>query len=103
VDGIANILILGVFFGIMYMVLIRPQKQKQQQHQAMLRALSVGDDVVTIGGMHGSVIELADDHVDLEVTDDVVLRFQRSAIARVVATDDTLEPAAGADGDDDAS
>ncbi|MFP5308285.1 MAG: preprotein translocase subunit YajC [Actinomycetes bacterium] len=101
-DGLANTFILVAFFGIMYMVLIRPQQKRQKQHQSMLRALTVGDDVVTIGGLHGTVVALTDLHVDLEVTDDVVLRFQRSAIAKVVTDAEAADVVAGLDEDDDA-
>lgn len=82
------------FLAIMYFVMIRPQQKRQKQHKQMLDALGSGDDVVTIGGMHGRVAEVADDFVDLDVTDDVVLRFQKSAIARVVgppSVEDSLE------------
>lgn len=72
------------FIAVLYLVLIRPQQKRQKEHQRMVSDLSVGDDVVTIGGMHGHVIALTDDTMDLEVTDDVVLRFQRSSLARVV-------------------
>ena len=78
-----------VFFALiivaMYFLLIRPQRRRQQQHLSMIRNLKVGDDVVTIGGLHGRVDALLDDAVDLEVTDDVVLRFQMQAIAKVVS------------------
>ena len=57
----------------------------------MLSQLSRGDDVVTIGGLHGRVHALTDEYVDLEVTDDIVLRFQRQAIARAVGAEDTAE------------
>lgn len=85
-DQLSFLILLG-FFALMYFVLIRPQQKRQKDHAAMLQALEVGDDVVTIGGLHGSVLELTDDTVDLEVTDDVVMRFQRSSVARVI--DDT--------------
>jgi len=72
-------------FVAMYFLLIRPQRKRQQAHDAMLRELRDGDDVVTVGGLHGTVIDIRDDGaVDLEVTDDVVLRYERSAIQRVL-------------------
>lgn len=86
-------LLLG-FLAIMYFVMIRPQQKRQKQHKQMLDDLSAGDDVITIGGVHGRVAEVAAEFVDLDVTDDVVLRFQKSAIARVVtppSLEDSLE------------
>jgi len=67
--------------------LIRPQQRRQKEHQRKVADLQVGDDVVTIGGLHGRITALSDDTMDLLVTDDVVLRYQRSALARIVADD----------------
>ena len=74
------VLILVVF----WLILIRPQRQRQKKHQQMVSNLVIGDDVVTIGGMHGTVVALTDETMDLEVTDDVVLRFTRQSLARIV-------------------
>jgi preprotein translocase subunit YajC len=82
-DG--SFLILIAFFAVMYLLLIRPQQKRQRQHQRMIRSVTVGDDVVTAGGLHGTVAALDDDTMDLTVSaDGTVLRFQRSSLARVV-------------------
>jgi preprotein translocase subunit YajC len=75
-----------VFFVVLYLVLIRPQQKRQKQHQEMVRSVGVGDDVVTVGGLHGEVIDLSDTWMDLDVSGDksTVLRFERSSLARVV-------------------
>lgn len=75
------LLLIGLF---VYFAMIRPQRKRQQQAQEMQRQLSVGDDVVTIGGLHGRVDAIGDETVDLELTDDVVVRFRRTSIAEVV-------------------
>lgn len=81
------VLILVVF----WLILIRPQRQRQKKHQEQVSNLVVGDDVVTIGGMHGTVVALTDETMDLEVTDDVVLRFQRQSLARVVKDEPEIQ------------
>lgn len=86
------------FIAVLYLVLIRPQQKRQKQHKTMVEELSVGADVVTIGGLHGHVVALTDETMDLEVTDDVVLRFQRSSLAKVVGDE---VPAEDADADDE--
>lgn len=86
-----SFLILLGFLAIMYFVMIRPQQKRQREHQQMVESLTPGADVVTIGGLHGRVAVVASDHVDLEVTDEVVLRFQKNAIAKVLAPEDELE------------
>ena len=86
-----------LFIGVLYLLLIRPQQKRTKEHRNLVTSISVGDDVVTIGGMHGRVVDLTEETMDLEVTDDIILRFQRSSLAKVVR-DDLVE--AGADDDD---
>ncbi|MTV25503.1 preprotein translocase subunit YajC [Nitriliruptoraceae bacterium ZYF776] len=78
------------FLAVLYLLLIRPQQKRQKEHQSQVSNLAVGDDIVTIGGLHGHIVALTDDTMDLEVTDDVVLRFQRSSLARVVRDEPTI-------------
>lgn len=87
----SSIIIFALFIAVMYFLLIRPQQRRQKDHRQMLEALRVGDDVVTIGGMHGRIEAITDTYVDLEVTDDVVLRFQRSSVAKRVADEAAAE------------
>lgn len=91
-----SLIIFALFIGVMYFLLIRPQQRRQKQHQGMLASLDRGDDVVTVGGMHGRIETITDDYIDLEVTDDVVLRFQRQAIAKKVSYDASEQEAAEA-------
>lgn len=57
---------LAVMFGIMYFLMIRPQKKEQKKLQAMLNDLAVGDAVVTTSGFYGVVIDITDDDVIVE-------------------------------------
>lgn len=71
--------------AVMYFIVLRPQQKRQQQVRQMLASMSVDDDVITIGGMYGTVVDLDDDSVDLRVSaSGLVLRFQKGAIAKVV-------------------
>ena len=91
-NALMSFLPLIVIFVAMYFLLIRPQRRKQQEMQSMLSSIQVGDDVITVGGLHGQVDRLYEDAVDLIVSEDLVLRFDRSAIARVLTVpedDDT--------------
>ena len=74
------IVILVLFF---YFLLYRPQKQAQKKRDAMLAALKVGDEIITLGGMHGKITALDDKSVTLRVADDVNIVFERSAISAV--------------------
>ena len=74
------IIILVLFF---YFLLYRPQKQAQKKRDAMLAALKVGDEIITLGGMHGKITALDDKNVTLRVADGVNIVFERSAISAV--------------------
>jgi preprotein translocase subunit YajC len=84
VEGLAGLALPVLFIAVLYMLLIRPQQKRAKEHRQLVSNLNVGSDVVTIGGLHGRVVDLTDETMDLEVTDDIVLRFQRSSLARVV-------------------
>jgi preprotein translocase subunit YajC len=88
-----TLIIFALFIGVMWLLLIRPQRQKQKKHSEMLEDLARGDDVITIGGMHGRVDTIAENYIDLEVTDDLILRFQRQAIAQKVDHTEQAEAA----------
>ncbi len=90
-EGAGSLIVFALFIGIMYVMLIRPQQKRQKEHRELLASLQRGDDVITIGGMHGRIHRISDDYLDLEVTDDVVLRFQRQAIARKVTYSEPQE------------
>jgi preprotein translocase subunit YajC len=93
VDALGGLALPLLFLVVLYLLLIRPQQRRQKQHRQLVSNLAVGDDVVTIGGVHGRVIELGDDTMDLQVTadEDVVIRFQRSALARVIQSEPGTE------------
>ncbi|MDP9022574.1 MAG: preprotein translocase subunit YajC [Actinomycetota bacterium] len=90
-DAFSGLLIPLLFLAVLYFLLIRPQQKRQREHRDLIASLQKGDDVITIGGMHGRVQRVADDYVDLEVTDDTVLRFQRQAVARKVTYGEHVE------------
>ncbi|MDB4897045.1 MAG: yajC [Firmicutes bacterium] len=64
----------------MYFMMIRPQQQQAKKRQELLRSLAVGSDVVTIGGLHGTITAMDDTTVRLRVASNVELTFNRSAI-----------------------
>lgn len=78
-----------VIFGLMYFMMIRPQKKQQKEMQKMLDSLEVGDKIVTIGGICGKVIKLKDDKVWIstgKVSEDSQkssITFEKTAIKSV--------------------
>jgi preprotein translocase subunit YajC len=69
----------------MYLLLIRPQQQRQKQTDLMLKALKKGDRVVTSGGIMGTVIGVDDAKVVVRIADEVKVEFTKSAIVQVLA------------------
>jgi preprotein translocase subunit YajC len=71
-----------LMFLVLYFLLIRPQQKRQKTRNGMLNTLKKGDKVVTIGGMHGSILEIDDENntILLRVNDTTKLTFDRSAI-----------------------
>ena len=84
------LLILGVF----YFFMVRPQQKRAADARKLREGLSKGSQVVTIGGLHGRIVELSDDKVTLEVDKGVRLTFDRTAIARQLGSDKPAETAA---------
>lgn len=77
-----------VFFGIFYFLAIRPQRRQKQQHVEMISMLKKGDEVVTIGGMYGTVSAIGDDWVELEVAKRTRVRYLKRAISSITSIDE---------------
>lgn len=87
--GIAQLAIFAVFGLALWFLLIRPQQKRQKEQQELLEKLETGQDVTTVGGLHGTIVDVGDSWVDLQVdTDGTVLRYQRQAIASIGTGDD---------------
>src|SRR5689334_16208335 len=79
------LLMIVLLFGVMYFMMIRPQQKRRREAEQMQANLGPGDQVVTIGGLHATVIGIEDDVVKLEIAPGVVSTFARPAIARVAS------------------
>ena len=70
-----------VIFAVFYFLLIRPQRKRDKETKAMLEALKVGDQIVTIGGIYGKIINIKDDILTIEVgADKTKLKIARWAV-----------------------
>ena len=68
--GFGLIIYLVVIIGVMYFIMIRPQKKKQKQEQQMRESLQPGDELVTIGGIYGRIISVKEDSLIIESSAD---------------------------------
>ena len=73
-----------LIFVVFYFVLIRPQTKKQKEHQEMVNALEVGNEVVTAGGILGKIQEMNENYVQLEISEKVTIKIQRQTISSLL-------------------
>ena len=83
-DPLISFLPLILIFVVFYFFLIRPQNKRQKEHREMVANLSVGDEVVTAGGVLGKVTEVKDQFLRVEVSDGVQLKVQRHTIGAIM-------------------
>ena len=81
---IAPLLMIVVFIGIFYFLLIRPQQKKAKEHQTLISQLAVGNEVVTSGGILGRITEVGDSFVTLEICEGVRIKVQKVQITSLM-------------------
>ena len=77
-------------FLIFYFMILRPQQKKQKEREKLLSSVEKGDKVVTVGGMHGTVIGIEEKTVLVQIADDVKVKFERSAISSINRANDSV-------------
>jgi len=92
---------LVILVAAFFFLVVRPQRRQMASHRALVASLDVGDEIITTGGILGTIQTLEDDVVELQVAPGVVLRIARAAIARKVPADHEAigDPDATDDGD----
>jgi preprotein translocase subunit YajC len=87
------LIIMVLMLGVMYVLMIRPQRQRQAQQQAMIDSADVGDDVLTTGGIYGTISEADGDDIVVEIANGVSVHMTRRGIAAVLPPeeDDVVE------------
>jgi len=78
-----------LIFGAMYFFMIAPQRKKQKEHEKMLSALQSGDEVVTTGGIYGTITNVKDDRFVIRVSDTTKLEVGKGFISTVVKREDS--------------
>src|SRR4051794_4906175 len=93
--------------GLLWMLLIRPQRRRQVEQQQLLGRLEAGDEVVTAGGLYGTIEEVGDEDVRLSLAPGTTVRVAKRAVAAIVTTtevaDETHPDGESADGPDEAT
>jgi preprotein translocase subunit YajC len=84
---LGSVLPLVLMFAIFYFLLIRPQQKKQKHRNTMLSAIKKGDKVVTIGGMHGTVLEVKEDVLVVRISENTKVTLERGAVNQITSSE----------------
>ena len=79
----SQLIAIAMIFVVFYFLLIRPQKKLQDEHKKLLAGLKKNDEVITAGGIHGTIANVKDTTVTLKVDDNVKIEIQKSGIASI--------------------
>lgn len=79
----STIIMFSLIILIFYFMILRPQQKKQKERQHLLDSVQKGDKVVTIGGLHGTVVGMEDKTVLVQISDNVKVKYDKSAIASI--------------------
>lgn len=85
--GIGMILFPLILLVVFWFFFIRPQSKRDKERRAMIAAVEKGDRVVTLGGIHGTVLKVEENGLLVEVDQNVKLRFDKNAVASVASKD----------------
>ncbi len=79
-NPLLNLLPVILIFVVFYFLLIRPQKKTQDEHKKMVAGLKKNDEVITAGGIHGTIMNVKDHTVTVKVDDNVKVEIQKSSV-----------------------
>jgi preprotein translocase subunit YajC len=85
------LIIMVLMLGVMYVLMIRPQRQRQAQQQSMIDNAGVGDDVLTTGGIYGTITQIEGDDVVVELAPSLTVHMSRRGIAAVLPPEEDEE------------
>ena len=80
----STIIMFGAIFLIFYFMIIRPQQKRAKDREKLLSNMQKGDKVITSAGLHGTIVHIDEKTVLLQVSDNVKLKYERSAIATII-------------------
>jgi preprotein translocase subunit YajC len=100
-SGSGFFLIIIVAFLLLWLIVVRPQRKRQSQQQQMLGDLKIGDEVLTAGGVYGTITRLDENEVTVEIAPRVEVRVSRRAIAGVTREPEAAEHEQAAEAEED--
>jgi preprotein translocase subunit YajC len=95
------LIVMVLLLGVMYVLMIRPQRKRQQDHQSMIDSCGVGEDVLTTGGIYGTVTRVEGDDLVVQIADGITVHMTRRGIAAVLPPEEEEDEVVEADEADD--
>jgi preprotein translocase subunit YajC len=83
-SGASGLIMMVVIFGIFYFILIRPQQKKMKEHKKMVEELKKGDEIITSGGIYGTVEGVTPDTLTIKIAEGTKVKVTRSSVSAVV-------------------
>jgi preprotein translocase subunit YajC len=84
-------IIILALLALMWLLLIRPQRRRQVEAQKLVNRLEVGKEIVTAGGLYGTITDVGEDEIRVEIADGVEVRLAKRAVAGIVSDDEETE------------
>ena len=80
----AALIVIVVLFALFWLLLVRPQRRRTREQQALIQSLEVGDEIVSAGGLYGTINGIEGDELIVEVAPQIEVRMARGAVAGLV-------------------
>ena len=80
-SGMSSLIMFAMIFAVMYFFMIRPQIKKQKKESEYRKSLKKGDKIISVGGIHGKIIDIKNDTFVIEVQGGTQLRIEKNAVA----------------------
>jgi preprotein translocase subunit YajC len=98
---VSFLIVMVLLLVVMYVLMIRPQRQRQRDQQSMIDSAGVGDDILTSGGIYGTIKRVEDDDVVVEIADGLSVHMTRRGIAAVLPPEEIAAEVSVEDADQD--
>ena len=82
--GMSMLIMIGIFFVIMYFMIIRPQNKRAKEHNKLIESLTNGTEVVVSNGIMGKIVGIKDDTIDLEISKGVNIKVRKNSVSTVL-------------------
>jgi preprotein translocase subunit YajC len=78
-----------LIYGIFYFLIIRPQRKKEKEHQQTLSNLNKNDEIITVGGIHATIVNVKDKTIVARIDDNVKIELEKSSVVHVKSAQST--------------